>query len=105
MVNGPLGLPRARPGHHRRSPARTALAYELGVSPPWPPRLNVVATPGPLGLVADELREEAPMIDLFSLALSHGLLMLAAIALLRRPDLDRDLPGTPPVIGAPPPRA
>lgn len=32
------------------------------------------------------------MIDLFSLALSHGLLMLAAIRLLRRPDLDRDPP-------------
>lgn len=42
------------------------------------------------------------MIDLFSLALSHGLLMLAAIALLRRPDLDRD---TPPATGAPTPRA
>ena len=36
------------------------------------------------------------MIDLFSLALSHGLLMLAAIALLRRPDLDHDVPGTLP---------
>lgn len=43
------------------------------------------------------------MIDLFSLALSHGLLMLAAIALLRRPDLDRDTP--PPATGAPTPRA
>jgi hypothetical protein len=30
------------------------------------------------------------MIDLFSLALTHGLLMLAAWRLLRRDDLDRD---------------
>jgi hypothetical protein len=30
------------------------------------------------------------MIDNFSLAVSHGLMMLAAILLLRRPDLDRD---------------
>jgi hypothetical protein len=28
------------------------------------------------------------MIDNFSLAVSHGLMMLAAILLLRRPDLD-----------------
>ena len=32
------------------------------------------------------------MIDTFSLALSHALLALAAWRLLRRPDLDRDLP-------------
>jgi hypothetical protein len=30
------------------------------------------------------------MIDMFGLALSHGLLMLAAWRLLSRPDLDRD---------------
>ncbi|MDF7774978.1 hypothetical protein P1X14_06960 [Sphingomonas sp. AOB5] len=30
------------------------------------------------------------MIDNFSLAVSHGLMMLAAILLLRRPDLDRE---------------
>lgn len=30
------------------------------------------------------------MIDLFSLALTHGLLLLAAWRLARRPDLDRD---------------
>lgn len=30
------------------------------------------------------------MIDLFSLALTHGLLMLAAWRLLKRDDLDRD---------------
>lgn len=37
------------------------------------------------------------MIDLFSLALSHGLLLLAAWRILRRPDLDRegDGPGSP----------
>jgi hypothetical protein len=38
------------------------------------------------------------LIDLFSLALSHGLMMLAAWRLLRRPDLDADSkPGRPPV--------
>lgn len=30
------------------------------------------------------------MIDLFTLALTHGLLMVAAWRLLSRPDLDRD---------------
>jgi hypothetical protein len=30
------------------------------------------------------------MIDNFSLGLSHGLMLLAAILLLRRPDLDRE---------------
>jgi hypothetical protein len=30
------------------------------------------------------------MIDNFSLAVSHGLMMLAAILLLRRPDLDSE---------------
>lgn len=38
------------------------------------------------------------MIDNLALAISHGLMMLAAILLLRRPDLDReprdqDVPG------------
>ncbi len=36
------------------------------------------------------------MIDLFSLGLSHGLMMLVAWRLLRRPDLDRES-GEPPV--------
>lgn len=36
------------------------------------------------------------MIDLFSLALSHGLLMLAAWRIVRRPDLDREPPAPPP---------
>ena len=52
------------------------------------------------------------MIDLFSLALSHGLLLLAAIKLLRRSDLDQDLPAATysaaverPNVGAPPYRA
>lgn len=31
-----------------------------------------------------------PMIDNFSLGLSHGLMLLAAWLLLRRPDLDRE---------------
>jgi hypothetical protein len=37
------------------------------------------------------------MIDLFSLALSHGLLLFAAWRIVRRPDLDREpeRPGTP----------
>ncbi len=30
------------------------------------------------------------MIDNFALGLAHGLMMLAAILLLRRPDLDRE---------------
>ncbi len=33
------------------------------------------------------------MIDMFGLAVSHGLLMLAAWRLLGRPDLDSDDPG------------
>lgn len=32
------------------------------------------------------------MIDLFSLALTHGLLVLMALRLLKRGDLDRDPP-------------
>lgn len=32
------------------------------------------------------------MIDNFALGLTHGLMMLAAILLLRRPDLDRESP-------------
>jgi len=32
------------------------------------------------------------MIDNFSLALTHGLMLLAAFLLLRRPDLDREAP-------------
>lgn len=32
------------------------------------------------------------MIDNFSLGLSHGLMLLAAWLLLRRPDLDRETP-------------
>lgn len=32
------------------------------------------------------------MIDNFSLALTHGLMLLAAFLLLRRPDLDREDP-------------
>lgn len=46
------------------------------------------------------------MIDLFSLALSHSLLLLAAWRLVRRPDLDRDAaPEAAPRDGAPPRRA
>ena len=32
------------------------------------------------------------MIDLFALALTHGLLLLMAVRLMSRDDLDRDLP-------------
>lgn len=32
------------------------------------------------------------MIDNLALAISHGLMMIAALILLRRPDLDRELP-------------
>jgi hypothetical protein len=43
-------------------------------------------------------RERRAMIDNLSLFLSHGLMMLAAILLLRRPDLDREPgPGDKPV--------
>lgn len=48
------------------------------------------------------------MIDNFALGLTHGLMLLAAILLLRRPDLDRE-PGPqegdearPPRFGKPP---
>ena len=36
------------------------------------------------------------MIDNFALAVSHGLLLLAAWRLMRRPDLDRDDAAPPP---------
>jgi hypothetical protein len=36
------------------------------------------------------VRTGPPMIDNFALALSHGLLILTAWRLLRRPDLDRE---------------
>lgn len=36
------------------------------------------------------------MIDHFSLALTHGLMLLAAWRLLSRADLDRELPPEPP---------
>ena len=36
------------------------------------------------------------MIDNFSLALTHGLMLVAAILLLRRPDLDREGPAPEP---------
>lgn len=36
------------------------------------------------------------MIDNFALGLTHGLMMLAAFLLLRRPDLDRETPCEPP---------
>ena len=36
------------------------------------------------------------MIDNFSLAVTHGLMLLAALLLLRRPDLDREGPGEEP---------
>lgn len=46
------------------------------------------------------------MIDLFALAVSHGLMMLAAWRLLSRDDLDRDAPvAEPPAASASPPRA
>ncbi len=35
------------------------------------------------------------MIDLFALALSHGLLLLMAMRLMTRDDLDRDPPSDP----------
>jgi hypothetical protein len=35
------------------------------------------------------------MIDNFSLAITHGLMLLAAFLLLRRPDLDREGPSEP----------
>ena len=43
------------------------------------------------------------MIDLFSLAVSHGLMMLAAWRLLSREDLDREAPA-PAAAAAPPKR-
>ena len=36
------------------------------------------------------------MIDTFALAVSHGLMLLAAWLLLRRPDLDREPPSGKP---------
>jgi hypothetical protein len=36
------------------------------------------------------LRTRGPMIDNFALGLSHGLMLLAAWLLLRRPDLDHE---------------
>lgn len=49
--------------------------------------LNAASTGLPYG--------EGRMVDYFSLALSHGLIALALVRLLLRPDLDRDpLPET-----------
>jgi len=45
------------------------------------------------------------MIDNFALGLTHGLMMLAAFLLLRRPDLDREPRETPDVKRESPPRA
>jgi hypothetical protein len=42
------------------------------------------------------------MIDLFSLALSHGLLLLMVLRLMRRDELDRDPPPTGESAGEPP---
>ncbi|WP_294054137.1 hypothetical protein [Sphingomonas sp.] len=44
------------------------------------------------------------MIDNFSLALTHGLMLLAAILLLRRPDLDREDAASDPADKPPPKR-
>lgn len=43
------------------------------------------------------------MIDNFALGVSHGLILLAAWLLSRRPDLDRET--DPPAVGSPPPEA
>lgn len=45
------------------------------------------------------------MIDNFALALSHGLLLLAAWRLVRRPDLDDDDGPPPPRFARPAPAA
>jgi hypothetical protein len=45
------------------------------------------------------------MIDNFALGLTHGLMMLAAFLLLRRPDLDREPRETPDAKRESPPRA
>jgi hypothetical protein len=37
-----------------------------------------------------QTRKGGPMIDNFALGLTHGLMMIAAILLLRRPDLDSE---------------
>lgn len=49
--------------------------------------------------------DRADMIDNFALALSHGLILLAAWRLLARPDLEKDLPDSPPATPAADPRA
>lgn len=45
------------------------------------------------------------MIDNFALALSHGLMLLVAWRLLKRPDLDAEDPPEKPRFGRKPPRA
>lgn len=45
------------------------------------------------------------MIDNFALGLTHGLMMLAAFLLLRRPDLDREPREMPDAKRESPPRA
>ncbi|OYW22194.1 MAG: hypothetical protein B7Y98_07080 [Sphingomonas sp. 32-62-10] len=42
------------------------------------------------GMISGPAERERGMIDNFALLLSHGLMMLAAFLLLRRPDLDRE---------------
>ncbi|MBO9711400.1 MAG: hypothetical protein J7495_00670 [Sphingomonas sp.] len=51
-----------------------------------------------------ENANRGPMIDNFSLALTHGLMLLAAILLLRRPDLDREDAASDPADKPPPKR-
>lgn len=43
-----------------------------------------------LGRIGFRAGGDAQMIDNFALGLSHGLMLLAAFLLLRRPDLDRE---------------
>ncbi|WP_374126890.1 hypothetical protein [Sphingomonas sp. 28-62-11] len=41
-------------------------------------------------MISGPAERERGMIDNFALLLSHGLMILAALLLLRRPDLDRE---------------
>jgi hypothetical protein len=53
-------------------------------------KLNGASTASYYAVPIGDAGTDAPMIDNFALAVSHGLMLLAAWRLLSRPDLDDD---------------
>ena len=57
---------------------------------------NAASTPVALGLRARSYRNPSPVIDILTLALTHGLMVLAALVLISRGDLDDEEAGDRP---------